>query len=497
MELQSLHTAAEMRELETRAIEDLRIPSLVLMERAGLAAADEIVRRYPGGETATVLCGAGNNGGDGFVVARHLHVAGWAVEVFLTGVSGKLKDAARLNFEIARRLDIPVHERVAPARLRRGVRRADVVVDALLGTGFSGRPRPGAAALIDAVDAAGGAVVALDVPSGIDSSTGQVEGAAVRADVTISFHAAKTGLMVSPGRQYRGDVVVVPIGIPPQVEAPTAAGLATGAVLELVPRKDAGSTKYSAGAVLVVGGSPGFTGAPALTALASLRAGAGIAWVGAPAESCDRIARSHNEVMVQALPDALALVERAGAVAIGPGLGREPAMLEEAVRLAAEVRKPLVLDADGLHAFAGSLERLCRRRFPTVLTPHEGEMAVLLGETAEWVRQNRLTAVTRAARAADAVVLLKGADTLVADSGGRRVAVVNVDASGLATAGSGDVLTGVVAAFLAKGMDGWEAATCAAVAHAAAGGSAAERVGPMGIIAGDVIDALPSVFASR
>ncbi len=497
MDLQPLYTAGEMRELETRAIEGLRIPSLVLMERAGLAAAEEIIRRYPGGETATILCGAGNNGGDGFVVARHLHAAGWAVEVFLTGVSGKLKDDARLNFEIARRLDIPVHERVAPARLRRGVRRADVVVDALLGTGFSGMPRPGAAALIAAVDAAGGAVAALDVPSGIDSSTGQVEGVAVRADVTISFHGAKTGLMVSPGRQYRGDVVVVPIGIPPQVEMPTTVGLATGAVLGLVPRKDAGSTKYSAGAVLVLGGAPGFTGAPALSALASLRAGAGIAWVGAPAESCDRIARSQNEVMVHALPDALELIGRAGAVAIGPGLGRDPAALEEAVRLAADVRKPLVLDADGLHAFAGGLEQLSRRRFHTVLTPHEGEMAVLLGETAEWVRQNRLAAVTKAARAADAVVLLKGADTLVADAGGRRVAVVNVDASGLATAGSGDVLTGVVAAFLAKGMDGWEATTCAAVAHAAAGASAAERVGPMGIIAGDVIDALPSVFASR
>ena len=497
MELQPLYTADEMRELETRAIDGLRIPSLVLMERAGLAAAEEIIRRYPGGETATILCGAGNNGGDGFVVARHLHAAGWAVEVFLTGVSGKLKDDARLNFEIARRLDVPVHERVAPARLKRGVRRADVVVDALLGTGFSGMPRPGAAALIDAVEAVGGAVVALDVPSGIDSSTGKVEGAAVRADVTISFHAAKTGLMVSPGRSYRGDVVVVPIGIPPQVFEPTRAGLATRAALDLVPRKDAASTKYSAGAVLVVGGAPGFTGAPALAALASLRAGAGIAWVAAPAESCDRIAHSHTEVMVHALPDALGLVERAGAVAIGPGLGRDQSMLDEAVRLAADVRKPVVLDADGLHAFAGDLQKLARRRFPTVLTPHEGEMAVLLGKTSAWVRQNRLEAVTSAARTANAVVLLKGADTLIADAGGRRVAVVDVDASGLATAGSGDVLTGVVSAFLAKGMDGWQAATCAAVAHAHAGATAAERVGPMGIIAGDVIDALPSVFVSR
>ena len=200
--------------------------------------------------------------------------------------------------------------------------------------------------------------------------------------------------------------------------------------------------------------------------------------------------------MVHAWPDALELVERAGAVALGPGLGRAAESLENASQLAAAVRTPLVLDADGLHAVAGNLESLSRRRHPTVLTPHEGEMAALLGETTEWVRDNRLTAVRTAARLADAVVLLKGADTLVAEAGGRRVAVVDVLTSGLATAGSGDVLTGVVAAFLAKGMDAWEAATCAAVAHAEAGSKAAERVGPMGIIAGDVIDALPSVFAS-
>ena len=224
MELQPLYSAEEMRDLEARAIDGLRLPALVLMERAGVAAAAEIIRRYPGADAATILCGAGNNGGDGFVVARHLHAAGWAVEVFLTGVSGKLKDDARINFEVVRRMGVPVHEKVAPARLKRGVRRADVVVDALLGTGFTGMPRPGAAALIEAVDAAGGAVAALDVPSGIDSSTGRVEGVAARADVTISFHAAKLGLMVSPGRRYRGDVVVVPIGIPPQIETADRGG---------------------------------------------------------------------------------------------------------------------------------------------------------------------------------------------------------------------------------------------------------------------------------
>jgi NAD(P)H-hydrate epimerase len=497
MELEPLYTAAEMRDTESRAIEGLGLPAAVLMERAGMAAAGEIARRFPGAQAATILCGAGNNGGDGFVVARHLHSAGWAVEVFLTGVAGKLKDDAKVNFQVARNLGVPVHERVAPARLKRGVRRADVVVDALLGTGFSGTPRPGAAALIDAIDAAGGAVASLDVPSGIDSSTGQVGGEAVNADLTISFHGAKVGLKVSPGRRYAGHLAVVPIGIPPQIHEPTAVGLATHDVLDLVPRKDAASTKYSAGAVLVIGGAPGFTGAPALSARAALRAGAGIAWIAAPAEVAGVIARSQDEIMVHALPEALELCDRAGAIAIGPGLGRDADVLERTAGLALGLRVPIVLDADGLHAFAGELTALARRRAGTVLTPHEGEMASLLGESSDWVRANRLEAVRRAAKQADAVVLLKGADTLVAQAGGEHVALVDVDTPGLATAGSGDVLTGVVAAFLAKGLDAWEAATCAAVTHASAGAHAAEMLGPMGIIAGDVIDALPSAFLPR
>ena len=359
MDLEPLYTAAEMRDLESRAIDGMGMPAVVLMERAGMAAAAELAQRYAGAETATILCGAGNNGGDGFVVARELQARGWAVEVFLTGVAAKLSDHAQANFQIARRLDIPVHERVAPARLKRGVRRADVIVDALLGTGFTGVPRPGAAALIDAIASGTGAVVALDVPSGVDSSTGQVGGAAVEADVTVSFHAAKVGVMVSPGRRYRGDVVVVPIGIPPQLEEPTGVGRATGVVLGLVPQKDTASTKYSAGSVLVIGGSPGFTGAPSLASLAALRAGAGIAWVGAPAASVEHIARSRDEIMVRALPEALDLVKRAGAVALGPGLGRAPEALESAAKLAAEVAKPLVIDADALHAVAGKLETLC------------------------------------------------------------------------------------------------------------------------------------------
>ncbi len=488
-------TAQEMRELEARAVEGVGIPSLVLMERAGLAAAHEILSRFGDAGSATVLCGAGNNGGDGFVVARHLHAAGMAVEVFLTGSASRLGGDARANYEIVRKLDLTVHERVAPARLRRGVRRAGVVVDALLGTGFSGRPRPGAAALIDAVGAAAGPVVALDVPSGVDSSTGVVEGAAVSAQLTVTFHAPKVGLVVAPGRFHAGAVVVADIGVPPQLELATRVSVATVGLLAAVPTKSAADSKYTAGSVLVVGGSAGASGAPAMTALAALRAGAGVVWVAAPAGVVGEIAAHRFELMVRPLPEALELAGRAGAVALGPGIGGEPDVVELVRGLAVEHPGPIVIDADGLAPFAGDLQALARRRLPAVLTPHEGEMARLLGVDAAWVRANRLEAVRRAAADAHAVVVLKGADTLVADAGGERVAVVGVDAPGLATAGSGDVLTGAVGAFLAKGMQPWAAATCAALAHGRAGALAQERWGPTGIIAGDVIDALPTVFA--
>jgi len=492
---EAAYTAAEMRAVETRAIDELGIPGIVLMERAGLAASSELLRRHPDAAAATILCGAGNNGGDGFVVARHLHAAGLAVEVFLTGAASRLSADSRTNFDIAARLRIPIHERIAPARLRRGVRRADLVVDALLGTGFSGRPRPGAEALIDAVSAAAGPVVSLDVPSGVDSSTGCVLGAAVEADLTVSFHACKVGLVVAPGRFHAGTVTVAEIGIPPQIEEPTTVSVAGRDVLAEVPRRSGRATKYSAGSVLVLGGAPGYAGAPALTALAALRAGAGIVWVAAPADTVAAIAAHRPEPIVRPLPDALELVERAGALAIGPGLGRDPGALEQARNLAIRHAGPVVVDADALFAFAGDLAQLARRRLPAVLTPHEGEMGRLLGQPSEWVRENRLEAVRRAAADAQAVVLLKGADTLVAEPDGT-VTAVPVDVPGLATAGSGDVLTGAIAALLARGMEPRPAAVCGAVAHGLAGAAAAAGKGPAGIIAGDVIEALPASFGA-
>jgi hydroxyethylthiazole kinase-like uncharacterized protein yjeF len=492
-ELLPLYDADEMRALDAAAIE-LGIPAVVLMERAGLAAATEIMERHPPPARAVVVAGSGNNGGDGFVVARHLLAGGLEVEVLLTGPVTRLSEESRANMVAAERLGVPVARRPQLGALRRSLRRADVVVDALFGTGFHGTPRRDAAAVIEAINAASRPVAALDVPSGIDASDGTVAGAAVRARLTVAFHGPKLGLLVAPGSGHAGRVVVADIGIPPQLERPTTAVLATRGLLDLIPRKDAGSTKYRAGGVLVVGGSEGFAGAPVMTALAALRAGAGIAWVAMPQAVAATAGAAHPELIVRSLPDGLELAGRAGALAVGPGMGREDDAQRLARRLAQRHAGPLVLDADALFALAGRLDLTARRRVPAVLTPHEGEMGRLLGRDAGWVQANRLAAVREAAATARAVVLLKGADTLIAAPGGERVVVSVSDTPGLATAGSGDVLTGVIGAMLAKGLDPWTAACCAAVMHARAGRAAATSRGPDGIISGDVIDALPGVL---
>jgi NAD(P)H-hydrate epimerase len=487
-----LPDAAEMRALDEAAIDGLGIPGTVLMERAGLAAAHEVLERYPDARRATVVCGAGNNGGDGFVVARHLRSAGIEVRVGLVGPRSRMSPDARLNHDVCERLGVPIVRGADRAALRRLLRGVDVAIDALLGTGATGAPRGAIGAAVAALNAAPCPVVALDVPSGVDASDGTVAGDAVDAACTVAFHAPKVGLLVAPGRAHSGAVVVADIGIPSSLEAPTRVSLATRGLLELAPHKAAISTKYAAGAVLVIGGAAGMTGAAQLAGMAAMRSGAGLAWLAVPT-----VFAAAPELMVRELPAALELADHADAVVLGPGLGRSDESGELARRIGQRHRGPIIIDADALFALSGRLDLLRRRRIPAVLTPHEGELGRLLERDSAWVRANRMEAVRTAAAQSRAVVLLKGPDTLVAASGGDRVVVSTSEAHGLATAGSGDVLSGVIGALLAGGLDPLAAAVVGAVAHARAGVLASERVGPDGIIAGDVIHDLPRVFADR
>jgi NAD(P)H-hydrate epimerase len=453
MSLDPLYTAEEMKQAEAGHDVD------ELMARAGRAVAEEAMRRFPDAVRFVAVCGGGANGGDGRI----------ALEV--------LEGAAK----IAR----PAEE--AP------IVEADVIIDALFGTGFHGEPREDAARTIEAINAAGKPVVAVDLPSGVNASTGEIAGACVQATVTVTMHGPKVGTEIAPGRFQAGEVVVANIGLDP-VE--TEHRLVTPAILRAVPRRSAELNKYTAGTVLVVGGSRGLTGAPSLTAEAAFRADAGYVAVAVPDSTLAVFEQRLLEavklpcpeddglISIRAIEPIAEFASKAGSLALGPGLGRGPGPREVVRRLLTELDRPAVVDADGLH----DLEPF-ERKAPTVLTPHEGELARLLGVQSDWVSAHRLEAVQRAAENFHCVCLLKGADTLVA-SPGEGVLVVSLGTPALATAGSGDVLTGIVAAFLAKGVD----ARTAAAAAAAVQQLASRAIPQSGAVASDVVAALPLVL---
>ena len=484
--LDPLPDAEQMRATDRWAIEEQGVPSLDLMERAGAGLADLVTEIAPSGRVL-VVCGGGNNGGDGYVAGRLLAEAGREVVVATTTDTAKLDGDAGVNFD---RWDGAV-EPFDPTLLAG----AAVAVDAILGTGFSGAPREPARSAIVALSEADVPVVAADVPSGVDASSGAIEDVAVRADATATFHQAKPGLWVHPGKEHAGRVRVIEIGIPEGAPVAPRTGLLTPRVLDAVPSRGAASTKFTSGHVLVVGGSPGLTGAPCLASEGAMRAGAGYVTCCVP-EALNAIFETKlTEVMTIPLPDkgadarVLEEVERrGGALVVGPGMGRLEHAEELARRLARAAGVPLLLDADGLNAHAGRLEDLAQRDAPTILTPHAGELRRLLGED---VGDRRLEKAREAATRANAIVVLKGDDTIVAEPGeDGRVAVSPGGAPALATAGTGDVLSGVIAAMLAKELDPFTAACAGVRLHLEAGRRAAADRRADSVIARDVIEAL-------
>jgi ADP-dependent NAD(P)H-hydrate dehydratase / NAD(P)H-hydrate epimerase len=488
--LDPLADAAEMRALDAWAIGQQGIPSLELMERAGAGLARLVDELAPGGRVA-VVCGKGNNGGDGLVAARLLRDEGREVEVVCSFDPDESSGDARHNLD-----------RLPGAPPVRSIS-ADpaVIIDAVLGTGSSGEPTGSAADAIAAICASGAPVVAADVPSGVDASTGEVPGSAVTAVATATFHGAKPGLWIRPGKARAGDLRVIEIGIPPGGPSGQSVGLIRPAVLDLIPRRAGSSNKFVSGHVIVAGGSPGMTGAPCLAAMAAMRAGAGYVTACVPRGLWPVIEAKLLEVLSRGLPDddggslapaavdqVIELSERAGSLVLGPGLG--PGAAEFARLLAGRAELPMVLDADGLNAHAGDPDALLARTHPTVLTPHEGELGRLLGVESKAVAGRRLHHVREAARRTGAVVVLKGDDTLVAAPDGL-VAVSPGATPALATAGTGDVLSGVIGALLAKRIDPFGAACAAVLLHALAGRRAAELQGVEGVIASDVITGLP------
>ncbi len=500
--LTPLPDAEAMRAIDRWAIEQQDVPSLDLMERAGEAVARAVEVHASDGAVA-VVCGKGNNGGDGLVVARMLRERGREVSVVCVAPPEEFSGDAAANLQ-----RLPGQPPQSLAVGHAAIKAAAVIVDALLGTGFAGEPHDAVAEAIEAIGRAPGAVVAVDVPSGVDASTGVVAGGAVHAAVTVTFHAAKPGLWIMPGKAHAGEVHTVDIGIPRGAPLEARIGLTSPAVGEQLPRRAAASTKFASGQVLVAGGSRGLTGAPQMAAHASMRAGAGYVIACVPASLQDVIATAATpELMTRGLPErdgaidpraveqVLESLRPGGALALGPGLGRDDGPVAFARELATAADAPLVLDADALNAHAGRLAELAARKAPTVLTPHAGELGRLLELDSAQIERERLRHARTAAEQAGAIVVLKGDDTLIADADGR-VAVSRGGSPALATAGTGDVLTGVVAALLAQGLDAFTAAVAGVWLHAAAGREAARRRGAAeGVIASDVIEALPAARA--
>ena len=512
--MRPVFTADEMRRVDERAIRKLGIPGATLMEHAGRGAAEAIQAALPGlglprrGVRVAVLCGKGGNGGDGFVAARWLERAGHRVQVFLLARPETLRGDPALKLCEMQRDGLPARVVEDPAALGPALRGAQLVVDALLGTGARGHPAPAVAAAIEQMNASGRPVVALDVPSGVSADGQPVDGPAVRAVLTATFAGVKLGLVTGSGPALAGRVVLVDIGVPP---AEVARGITTFVLgpedvrPHLAPRlRD--THKGSYGHLLVVAGSVGKTGAAALVARGAMRAGAGLVTVATAASAQPVVASLILEAMSEPLAETAAhtialgaldtlreLAGRRDAVALGPGLGLHEDTQALARTLVAECPRPMVVDADALSALAGHLDRLRGAAGPRCLTPHPGEMARMLGTSVADVQRDRIATARRFATAHEVWLVLKGATSVIGLPDGT-VLLNPTGNPGMASGGTGDVLSGVLGAFLARGVLPGGALAAAVYLHGLAGDVAAERVGQESLIAGDVIDALPVAF---
>lgn len=487
---------------ESRAVDASSGDTLALMERAGEALAKTALREASSNARFFVLCGPGNNGGDGFVAARHLNEAKRTVFAELVGDASKLKGDAAKNYERAG---------VKFAQISETPTADDVIIDALLGTGLNRAPE---GALADAVvqieewRAKGARVIAADLPSGVESDSAQAHTPSITAQVTLAFGALKPVHVIEPGVSRCGRVELVDLGLPP-----TAITAVPGPVIWLLeeadaraklPARRADSHKGTYGHVLVVGGSRGKSGAAALSALGALRAGAGLVTVATRAAALDAVLAHAPEVMGVELPaegalglrDLNALLDAADgkdAVVIGPGITRDDDTHSLLATLLEELHVPCVLDADALNALAGHLEVLEKAQSALILTPHPGEMARLIGKSAAEVQRDRVGVAREFVKAHPSLLILKGARTLITRDDGT-VFVNPTGNPGMATAGSGDVLSGVVGALLAQGLMPTDAAIAAVWAHGQAGDLLREKRGEMGLIASDLLDGLSEVW---
>ncbi|MDD4334657.1 MAG: NAD(P)H-hydrate dehydratase, partial [Desulfotomaculaceae bacterium] len=503
-------TADEMKALDRAAIEDYGISGLVLMENAGIRVVD-LIQRVMGevrGKAVTFFIGKGNNGGDGLVIARHLLNMGAEVKVLSIAHVGEISGDAAVNLNIWRKMGQKiyfVHQGDGINIVKLALVKTDLVVDAIYGTGFHGKMPEGVGRVIKAINNSGKPIVAIDIPSGLEAGTGKVNGPCIRAHHTVTFGLPKLGLYLEPGAGHAGEITIADISLPAVLvdkEAPQRYLLTAERVKRWLPPRSSPAHKGNFGRVLVIAGSRGMTGAASLAGEAALRSGAGLVTVAVPETLHDVMQGKLTEAMTASLPDTgsgslsrealpriLSLLENMDVLATGPGLSQAPETVTLVRELLPAIKIPFVLDADALNALAGQVSILGSLQAPAVITPHPGEMARLMGVAPKDIQADRIGNAVKATAAWNVVTLLKGARTVVAALDGA-VYINPTGNPGMATGGSGDVLTGIIASLIAQGLEPSRAAAAGAYFHGLAGDLAAREKGMMGLIAGDIISIL-------
>ncbi|MEA1960101.1 MAG: NAD(P)H-hydrate dehydratase [Bacillota bacterium] len=509
-----LLNADEMRDIDRRATEEYGIPSILLMENAGLRIVEliEDLGRGVKGLHVVILAGRGNNGGDGLVAARHLINGGAKVDTFLLGDSQELTQDSGINYDMLGRVKAgiyPLRQEEDLDKLMVSLLSADVIIDAIYGIGFHGSLGEFETQVAKLVNWSQATVISADIPSGVEADTGKIHGEAIRADYTVTFALPKVGLVLDPGKEYAGTLTVADISIPRVLlsDPRVSTHLIDGPMVQhhFAPRRSE-THKGTFGHALIIGGSAGMTGAVIMSAYAALRAGAGLVTTAVPESLLSLVDTTVLEIMTRPLPqtrgaaislEALPAIENllgtSSVCAIGPGMSRYP----EANAILRFVLKnsgiPVIIDADGINALQGDASILKDRQVPVVLTPHPGEMARLTGLSAEAIQQNRLEIARRYALLWGITLVLKGNKTVIASPNGELF--VNICGNpGMATAGSGDVLTGIIAGLIAQGLKPLDAAVAGVYLHGMAGDQVVLKTGERGLVAGDLIQAIPDIL---
>jgi len=506
-------TIAEIKKIDLRAIEEYGIPSVVLMENAGSEAVRQIENIIGNlqNKKIAIFAGKGNNGGDGYVVARYLYNQGVKVKVFLIGSKVDVTGDALLNLQIITRMGLDVIEVANDGdwdKVKIAMTFTDCLIDALLGTGFTGQLSGNMAQVVESINKTNKVIIAMDIPSGVNGDTGQINGIAIKAQHTITFSLPKQGLLLYPGASFAGDVSVADIGIPRTLLTDSNIKqniITSSAVRKMFGKRSPDVHKGNCGKALIIAGSKGLTGAATLTAKATVRSGAGLVTLGIAESLHDIMETKLTEVMTkplaevavgfmgqEAVLDIEELSCQSDIIAIGPGLGRHVDTMLAVRQIIKNVEKPLVIDADALYALVDHTHILAEAKAVPVLTPHSGEMARLVGLTPDEVNQDRVYITRQAAIEWGSIIILKGARTLVAFPDGEVYININGNA-GMATGGTGDVLTGVITGLIAQGLSSHEAALVGVYLHGLAGDIVA-RGGMIGMTASDLIHALPAAI---